>query len=442
MLTKEKRRAVLSAALFLVVGIMIITSSAFASTSINAFASTSSDLFIVSSDSGAEVHTMKLKAVKENGEVRPVSGFAISIENVVSVERNGKVTVFSAPTSPTFTSAKITDINDNTVDIPITDTGVISFAGYREGVYTLDVIVDDRFAFECIVVIGPEEGQQQIINKQITEVNQQTDVNIITKKFAKGINKEEVCLFTPSHPICKPKNGKCPSGWGMNEDGQCFPMNKKCPKGYWRADDDESGACVPIQAFCIDIFPPPPGCPGYNPALIRGTPEGNLTDGTGNATDTTPPDIPPINDTQSDGSGGVGANETIIPEPPPECPEGEQLAPDGLSCEPIVTEEPLECPEGEQPTADGLGCEPIMAEEPIPVECGEGEELVDGQCQVIPTEEIPTEEDEEDTAPEEEDQVEPEDDGGDGDGDEEGGAEQGGAEQGGDEQGVDEGGSQ
>jgi hypothetical protein len=35
-----------------------------------------------------------------------------------------------------------------------------------------------------------------------------------------------------------------------------------------------------------------------------------------------------------------------------------------------------------------------MAEEPMPVECGEGEELVDGQCQVIPIEEetVPEEE--------------------------------------------------
>jgi hypothetical protein len=197
-LTKEKRKAVLSAALF-VVGIMIITSGAFASTSINTFASTSNELFIVSSDSGAEAKTMKLKGVKENGEARKVGRFAISIENVVSVQRDGKVTVFSAPTSPTFTGAKITDINDNMVDLPITNAGVISLAGYSEGVYTLDVIVDDRFAFECILVIGPEEGQQQLINKQITEVNQQTDINIIKKKFErKGIDKEKVCLYTPT----------------------------------------------------------------------------------------------------------------------------------------------------------------------------------------------------------------------------------------------------
>ena len=100
----------------------------------------------------------------------------------------------------------------------------------------------------------------------------------------------------------------------------------------------------------------------------------------------------------------------------PECPEGEQLAPDGLSCVPsnpalgfAAPEPSIECPEGEQPTADGLGCEPIMAEEPVPVECDEGEELIDGQCQVILTEEQ--------TAPEEEEPEEEEpEDGGDGDG--------------------------
>ena len=100
-------KAVVLLPVLFMIGGMITTSSV--------FASTSSDIFIVSSDSNAEVKTMELKAVNENGEVRSVSGFAISIENIVSVEQNGKVTVFSAPTSPTFTSAKITDINDNTV---------------------------------------------------------------------------------------------------------------------------------------------------------------------------------------------------------------------------------------------------------------------------------------------------------------------------------------
>jgi hypothetical protein len=459
-LTKEKEKAVLSAALF-VVGIMIITSGAFASTSIDTFASTSNDLFIVSSDSGAEVKTMKLRAVKENEEVRKVSSFAISIENVVSVQRDGKVTVFSAPTSPTFTSAKITDINDNTVDIPITDAGVISLAGYSEGVYTLDVIVDDRYAYECIVVIGPEEGQQQIINKQITEVNQETDVNIIKKKFERGISKARVCLYTPSHPICKPVKGECPKGWAMNAYGQCYPYKQPCPPGYWRADYDESGACVKKPVICIQIYPPPIGCLIQRTASVNGTSGGNVTGGIGNlnatdtdttsepnATDTTPPNISPINDTQSDGSDDGGGLNATEPEPPVKCGEGEQLAPDGLSCEPIISEPPIECPEGEQLAADGLNCEPITAEEPTAVECGEGEELVDGQCQAIPIEETtldeetePSEEETE-TEDEETETEESEEDGGGGDGDDDedgdGGQESGGEGEGGDTGGDEE----
>jgi hypothetical protein len=361
-------------------------------TSSGVYASTSSELFIVSSDSGAEVKSMELKAINENGEVRMVSGFTISIENVVSVQPNGKVTVFSAPTSPTFTSAKITDTNDRIVEIPITDTGVISLAGYAEGVYTLDVIVDDRYAFESIVVIGAEEGQdqQQIINNHITKVNNNRD-----DPWKKGINKERVCLFNPSDPICKPKNGKCDPGWSLNEDGQCFPGYRQCPPGYWRADDDESGACVPQPVFCIDVFPPPQGCPGYNPELINGTLGGNVTvNGTSpivnatsptppetNATSPTPPETNATSPTSAGGSGGSGANQTIVPKPLLECPEGEQLAPDGMSCE------------------------SIGSEEPTPV-CGEGEELVDGQCQLVPTDE--------ELAEDEEDEAEPEDNDGQG----------------------------
>jgi hypothetical protein len=42
---------------------------------------------------------------------------------------------------------------------------------------------------------------------------------------------------------------------------------------------------------------------------------------------------------------------------------------------------------------DGLSCDPVITGEPAPIICGEGEELVDGQCQVVPAEE--------DTAPDE-----------------------------------------
>lgn len=86
-----------------------------------------------------------------------------------------------------------------------------------------------------------------MINKEITEVD--IDVRKDFDKSSdrdKGKSKEDICLFTPDHPICDPdKDGNCDKGWGMNENGDCFPKLKKCPDTHWRANDDETGKCVP-----------------------------------------------------------------------------------------------------------------------------------------------------------------------------------------------------
>lgn len=216
-----------------------------------------SSLFVSNED--GDVKTMLLKATNDNGNEIPISDFAITTENVISVPENSKVTVFATEDQVTFSGAKITDVNDNTIDIPITLTGIISLDDFNTGVYTLDVIIDDRLAFECILVIGPD-SDSTIINKQIVKVNNEhKDINIIKKTFQKrGVDKEKVCLFTPSHPICSPdKDGDCPDDWSMNEDGQCFPREVKCPEGYWRADDDETGACVPLPEEPNPIPEPP-----------------------------------------------------------------------------------------------------------------------------------------------------------------------------------------
>lgn len=109
--------SLLPAIFFVIAAITIITLGPFGSIYSNVSATTSGDIFIVSSNSGAEVKTMELRAINENGEVRMVSDFSISTENVVSVEQNGRVTVFSAPTSPTFTSAKIKE-GDQCKELP------------------------------------------------------------------------------------------------------------------------------------------------------------------------------------------------------------------------------------------------------------------------------------------------------------------------------------
>ncbi len=58
----------------------------------------------------------------------------------------------------------------------------------------------------------------------------------------------EGCLLGPTLPECAPPpGGKCPPGTLMNGYGQCF-RDKPCPPGYARANNDESGACLPVDS--------------------------------------------------------------------------------------------------------------------------------------------------------------------------------------------------
>jgi hypothetical protein len=53
------------------------------------------------------------------------------------------------------------------------------------------------------------------------------------------------CLFNTELPKCAPVDGKCPDGFGTNEDGRCFVIHDKCPDGYHTTEDDETGECNP-----------------------------------------------------------------------------------------------------------------------------------------------------------------------------------------------------
>jgi hypothetical protein len=55
---------------------------------------------------------------------------------------------------------------------------------------------------------------------------------------------DDDCLFNPSLAKCAPVAGKCPPGFLMNEDEQCFP-DKPCPAGFAKPDADETGKCYP-----------------------------------------------------------------------------------------------------------------------------------------------------------------------------------------------------
>ena len=140
---------------------------------------------------------MELKATNDNGKSNRVSGFQLTADNVLSTEVGDKVTVID---NVDFTKAVTTDARNNQKAIGITSNGVIDFAGYTQGVYTLDVVVDDDRAYEAIIAIGDQTNQ--IVDKEITRVN--SDYTI---KFG----------FLP---IEDPKPPKCDEGEELI-DGKC-----------------------------------------------------------------------------------------------------------------------------------------------------------------------------------------------------------------------------
>ena len=62
------------------------------------------------------------------------------------------------------------------------------------------------------------------------------------------ISPDDDCLFKPALPKCTPIAGKCPPGFLMNEEEQCFP-DKPCPPGFSKLDEDETGRCYPVSSL-------------------------------------------------------------------------------------------------------------------------------------------------------------------------------------------------
>jgi hypothetical protein len=62
------------------------------------------------------------------------------------------------------------------------------------------------------------------------------------------IAPDDDCLFKPALPKCEPIAGKCPPGFLMNEEEQCFP-DKRCPPGFSKFDEDETGTCYPVSSL-------------------------------------------------------------------------------------------------------------------------------------------------------------------------------------------------
>jgi hypothetical protein len=159
-----------------------------------------------------------------NGQVVPVSNFAISPESVVQVKQGESLTVFTSTNEPQrIEKVKVIDANGlETELLPLsTQNTQYSLNNLNVGVYTLDIIVDDSgglLGYETIVVILAP-GQQPI---------QSTEIVRIVSRVSDDEDDNDLLICTPDQIVV---------------DGKCVPL--ACPEGFARSGG-EDGRCIPI----------------------------------------------------------------------------------------------------------------------------------------------------------------------------------------------------
>jgi hypothetical protein len=190
----------------------------------------------------------------QNGQVNEVSGFAIKPESVVQINQNENLTVFTSTNEPDrIEKVKVTDQTGELIELTKIGGNEWSLQGFDDGVYLLDVIANmpegGKGAYETVIVIlapntldlNPTQVIAQVVNIQV-DVRERVFEDDEEDRPAP---EPSICYFDPNNEACNPdEEGKCPSGFGFNEDGRCIPQGK-CPDGYGRLDDDETGTCYP-----------------------------------------------------------------------------------------------------------------------------------------------------------------------------------------------------
>jgi hypothetical protein len=291
--------------------------SASADAEIALFSRASVDTDSLSISGNGDSAKMELKATNDDGKSNRVSGFQLTADNVLSIDVGDKVTVKD---NADFTRAITTDAGDNQKAIGITSNGVVDFARYPQGVYTLDVVIDDDRAYEAIIVIGQQPPE--VINKQITKINQELDTHV-TIRFSEVEPDPDPKPCEPGE-YCLP----CPEGI---EDDWCQDRDEYLDFDCSLEGMEDDPRCIGDEPDPCYIHPNDPNCgdwfdPGWCP--VECTPEEPLL----------PISSPPTEPVDKGYIPGIGP---IEPEPEPvnpepvECGESEELV-DG-HCQPTDT---------------------------------------------------------------------------------------------------------
>jgi hypothetical protein len=188
--------------------------------------------------------------VKDGAQIQKISSFTIKAENVVQINQGNDIVIFTEPNT-NIDKVKVRNTDNKLIELGKIATHLYSLASLPTGVYSLDVIIDNR-AYETILVILSRNQLPIVFNQAIiTMINKiinRVEIDIENGGGSGGgnVNKtqgpDRDCFFAPDLPKCKPINGKCPDGFGFNDDDQCIPTGD-CPSGYGRVDDDETGKC-------------------------------------------------------------------------------------------------------------------------------------------------------------------------------------------------------
>ena len=212
---------------------------------------------IGSSDLGPR--EVPLKGTRQNGDITKVSDFKVDFNDVIQIPQgqNLVLTPDSSARGFSITKVRIVDEQRRAITlIPASDQrNSFSLIGIPNGVYILNVVGrlgDIEGGYENILVKLPSsqpttefnEEIKKLVEKKINEILF-IDIHAETIFEEPGSTLPWECLYYPDSDQCKPPEGEtCPEGYSMNEKSHCYPT-AKCPDGFWRADDDESGACVP-----------------------------------------------------------------------------------------------------------------------------------------------------------------------------------------------------
>jgi hypothetical protein len=308
----------------------------------SALATTDFKVFVTANNA---IHDLNIKATEgANGQINPVSGFAIDPEDVVQIIQGENLIIYTSTNEPLrIEKVKIANELGQFTELPRLSSGQWGLTGIPAGVYLLDVIVDtpdsnDSTAYETVLVIltpgqTPLTPIQYITQVQTIKVKVDTKVvfkddgcsskegsakmsypyqgvnecevddlrdckkNNIDSDYCEGLkerfsddcdgfkNKEECDAFYNTPPLC---DENTPPGVTCEDESD----PDTCEEGFV----DSGNGCEREYEICPAVYPPEPGCGGSENDEVEEEEESTQQPPTDEEETEDQPDQPPVDE--------------------------------------------------------------------------------------------------------------------------------------------------